>query len=118
MPTLDLKTTKSKVEWCLKNRPNTREDDTLLALSVWKNFYRSDFENLLIFSLKSLEIDFPHIFKTAGGDMNKLPSFESCRRLRQKFNEQGLYLPEDETVLKRRGKVGEVLDFLTEEKIS
>lgn len=116
MATLDLKTTKSKVEWCLINRIGTRGDDMILALSVWKNFYRSDFEQLIKLSLGALEIDLPTFLQQkTSGDMNKLPSFESCRRLRQKFNEKGLYLPSDENILKRRGKRSEVVDYVRKE---
>jgi len=116
MATLDLKTTKSKVEWCLINRKGTRGDDMILALTLWKNFHRSDFENLLKISLTALEIDLPRLLQEKStGNMGKLPSFESCRRLRQKFNENGQYLPDDETVLKRRGKISEVRDYVQKE---
>ncbi len=117
MPTLNLGTTKAKVEWCLVNKPKTREDDTILALSVWKYFHEEDYKHLLYVSLKSLHIDIPSLLTLMpGSHMNKLPSFESCRRLRQKFNEAGQYLPEDKAVLKRRGiKFEEVLDYVREE---
>lgn len=116
MTTLDLGTTKAKVEWCLLHKPKTREDDTILALSVWKYFHEEDYKHLLFLSLKSLHIDIPTLLTVLpDSHMDKLPSFESCRRLRQKFNEKGLYLPEDETVLQRRGKIKHVLDYVREE---
>lgn len=36
-------------------------------------------------------------------DFNKLPKFETIRRIRQKIqNEEGLYIPTDDKVIKRR----------------
>jgi hypothetical protein len=110
MSTLKLKTTKHKVEWCLKNREATREDDTLLVMSVWKNFHRSDFMHFINRSLRALEVPLPHEISGQTGDMGHLPSFESIRRLRQKFNEAGEYLPSDKTMRKRGRKVEQVVD--------
>lgn len=117
MATLDLKTTKLKVEWCLTHRPTTRGDDHILTLVLWKNFYRRDYEDMIIKCLQSIQAPVPISLGRDDGDMGKLPSFESCRRLRQKFNENGLYLPTDKTILKRRGKTPEILEFLKSDRL-
>jgi len=98
MALMDLKRVKDKVAWVLEKKPHTREDDTLLVISVWKRFYREEFHDLVF-----REFSRPD-----------LPSFESIRRARQKFNEEGLYLPSEE-VMKRRGrKIPEVQEDLRE----
>ncbi len=118
MATTDLKTTKCKVEWCLINRPKTRGDDMLLALTIWKNFHKKDFKDLLFKSLVSLDVTVPVSLEFEGlGNMGNLPSVNSCSRVRRKFNENGLYLPDGETMRKRGRKTIEVLDYLHEETL-
>ncbi|OGN52477.1 MAG: hypothetical protein A3K57_05855 [Caulobacterales bacterium RIFOXYA1_FULL_67_7] len=74
-----------KVESCLKDYPQTRNDDTLLIWKVWEVFYGIEGSVTL-------------------RQMMELPSFETIRRTRAKIqNDDGKYLPSDETVRKRRG---------------
>jgi len=118
MATMDLKTTKSKVEWCLKNKPKTRADDMLLTLTVWKNFHRQDFEDLLVRSMKALEIYIPRQMRLGVvGKMEKLPSPDACSRVRRKFNENRQYLPDDETLKKRGRKIFDILEYISEESL-
>jgi len=102
---MDLKGVKNQVEWCLKERAGTREDDMLLTISVWKNFYKEAFCDFLWVGLRQMEIDPPGdlLKKLNNKRMSDLPSTESIRRSRQKFNEEGKYLP-CQKVQKARGR--------------
>lgn len=102
---MKLKKIKDKVAWCLENRPATKEDDMLLIISVWKNFYKEAFCDFLHKSLTTMEVEPPQeLIRKMGSDrMSDLPQAESIRRVRQKFNEEGKYLP-SEKVMKQRGR--------------
>lgn len=83
---------KDQVEWCLKNRPDTRDNDLYLVMSVWKTFYRDEFINFLMVATNSLNHEAPVWMITKRGSLNDLPSFESIRRTRQKTqNEEGKF---------------------------
>ena len=106
------KQVKDKVEWCLKNKEVTRNDDMLLVLSVWKNFHRNDFTSYIRLCMNSMEMDIRHVFQGVRGEYKNLPSMESIRRVRQKFQENGEYLPTDPKVTKERGrKIAEFVEF-------
>ena len=86
-------TIKEQVEYVLKKYPSSRELDELLWWLVLKIFY-------------------PDICKAFGEGakkgyiprevLEKVPRFETVSRWRRKFNEQGLYLPKNKEVLRRR----------------
>jgi len=99
---MNLDQVKGQVEWCLEKKPLTRNDDMLLVISVWKNFYRSDFIDFLLWSVKALEEE-PSVWMQKGGNIKNLPSFESIRRTRQKIqNEEGKYKASPEIEDSRR----------------
>jgi hypothetical protein len=75
-----LKTKKEKVEFILKNFEYARENDNYLISLYWQIF-----DNVF------------HV-----GDIVKATPPEVIRRVRQKFNEQGMYLPKNPQVRKRR----------------
>lgn len=82
---------KEKVEIILKNVLRSREDDQYLTLCIWVKYY-SDL-----------------LFKDESGkycvrleDTMKLPKEDNVKRIRAKFNEQGLYLPTNPNVIKKR----------------
>lgn len=85
-----MKTIKQQVEECLKRFPEARNDDKFLIPCVWALFY-------------------PHLLFNNGdgrksvvlNDIMKLPSTETIRRVRQKFQSEGLYQASKETQLKR-----------------
>lgn len=80
----NLRDIKSIVAHILERDFNTRNSDKLLAISVWK-----------FISGKS-------VFTPQ--DILELPSFETIRRTRQKFQQELLYLPTDQIILKKRKK--------------
>jgi hypothetical protein len=75
-----LKTKKDRVEYILKHFEYAREDDSYLISMYWQIF--------------------DNIFHVA--DIVRATPPEVIRRVRQKFNEQGMYLPKNPQVLKRR----------------
>jgi len=111
---MKLKKIKDKVAWCLENRPATKEDDMLLILSVWKNFYHQEFCDLLHTGLKTLSFEVPRELDRQLGRarMSDLPSTESIRRVRQKFNQEDKYLPSEEVMRLRRREAPKVQEEL------
>jgi hypothetical protein len=81
---------KNEIEWCLKERPNTRNSDKLLWISVCYNFYCLD--NWIPF--KDLR-EFTDYIMIA-------PSEDDVKRWRARFNKEELYWPTDPEVLKHR----------------
>lgn len=79
-----LKKTKHQVEHCLREYPITRNCDVELLIRVLQQFHGVG---------DSVKLS----------DLSTLPSFESIRRMRQKFQEQGLFAPTDEKVAIARG---------------
>lgn len=86
----------------------------MLMLSVWKNFYRQEFECFIKMCLQSMELTVPDCLVHASKRFENLPSSESCRRVRQKFNQQDMYLPDPKTVKGRGRKRQHVLEFVRE----
>ena len=76
----DLKDVKSTVEYLLKNFPETRDDDSLLQLAVI---------NIKCKLRKRIGDDAYKILKEVL--LNEAPKLESIRRVRAKFQEDGLY---------------------------
>lgn len=81
----DMETIKGQVFFLLKNYPDSRENDGLL-ICYWLQTFKgvSSFQSIL-----RLAMD--HQF-----------SFETVRRSRQNIQAGGLFLPSDETVIKKR----------------
>ena len=88
-----LKTIKDRVEWILQRHPEARNDDFYLYL-----LYVRYFEPKLSGYIKFIPFN---LVKSA-------TRFETIRRCRQKLQEQGLYLPTDPKVLRKRRKLAEI----------
>ena len=82
---------KSKIEWCLKNMPETRNSDIKLTLNLWLKFY-------------------PDKVQIVNGEyyihmrsLYDIPREDSIKRLRAIIQgNEGRYLPTSEMVLKKR----------------
>jgi len=85
-----LKTLKEQVAYVLENYPETRNSDLYLWLILIRTFHpeASRFIKYIPYE----------VFK-------KFPNFETVARLRRKFNEEGLFLPTDLAVLRRRRRL-------------
>ena len=83
---MELKTLESKVRWCLEHFPITRSNDRYLIGSVYCHFYDVDsyqpFREIIL--------------------NDRLPSFESIRRTRQKIQATDESLRGDKTTEKIR----------------
>jgi len=88
-----LKTIRERVEWILANHPEARNDDFYLYL-----LYVRYFEPKLSGYIKFIPFS---LIKTA-------TRFETIRRMRQKLQEAGLYLPTDPKVLQKRRKLAKI----------
>jgi len=113
MATMNLKRVKDKIELCLKNIISTRECDMQLVMTVWAEFYPEESNSFVVELRAKIGGYIPYVQPNAASISN-LPSFESIRRVRQKFNEEGLYLPSEETQRKRGRKTPEVQEDLRE----
>lgn len=87
-----LKKLKNKTEYCLKNFPETRNSDVTLTLKIWKEFYSS--------MLLKREKD--GLIYVALNSIYDLPREDNVKRIRAKFNENGLYLTDSEEVARKR----------------
>jgi len=86
-------TLKDQVEYVLRRYPSSRELDELLWWLVLKVFY------------PDIAKEFGECAKKGFIPINllsRVPRFETVSRIRRKFNENGLYLPKNEDVLRRR----------------
>ena len=96
-------TLKSKVEYILSTIPETRNDDTLLALQVWHSL-RSD----LFLSLEGRE----GLYIRAKDLLDHLPNHDNISRIRRKFQEEGKYVATDPEVFRQRQKsIDKWVDF-------
>jgi len=89
---------KDQVEYVLQRYPSSRELDELLWWLVFRLFY------------PDLAKEFGECAKRGYipiDVLKKVPRFETISRIRRKFNEQGLYLPKNKEVLKRRRRFEE-----------
>ena len=83
---------KDKVEYCLIKHQSARNSDRKLINAVYVEYYNSKlfkFED--VYAIKLI-------------DMYELPNPAHVIRWRQKFNEQGKFLPTDERVIEVRAK--------------
>jgi len=81
-----LRTVKDRVEWILSKFPSARNSDTMLQF-----IYLRTFEG----------INIPYV---EWEKISKL-SLETVRRMRQKLQEEGKYLPTDPAVIERRKRL-------------
>jgi hypothetical protein len=81
---------KKKIKYCLQKYPETRNSDIKLTNSIWVEYYGD----------KLIKINDRLLVHLT--DLYELPTQESVKRIRAKLNEQGLYLPTSEEVLKQR----------------
>jgi hypothetical protein len=86
-----MKTLKEQVEYCLENKPKTRNSDKLLWESICYQFYylgnKLPFNNLR---------DFHNFIMEA-------PSQDAVKRVRAQFNQEGKYWPTEKEVAIARG---------------
>ena len=110
----DLQKVKQNVLWCLEHKPATRDcKDLFLILSVMKNFHREDFIDFLRKATEVLGEEAPGWMKFNRGNLDKLPSFESIRRARQKIqNSEGLFPPSLEAKAARLAEEYEYTEFV------
>lgn len=73
-----------KVEWCLIHYPETRNDDIELLRKLRQHFYKID------------------SFFITKDQMHQVPTQESVKRIRAKFNQHGQYYPTKLEVVKQR----------------
>ena len=88
VPRYDLKKTRERVSYILDKFPHTRNCDLHLISKYMKEFHAIN--RLDEWAARATEVKV---------------SFESIRRVRQKLNEQGLYLPTDPEILEQRGRL-------------
>lgn len=89
----EIKTLKKKVEYCLKNYPQTRNSDIELTLRVWKQFYGQYIEFTDHSKWGYLNLD----------KLGELPRQSAVKRVRAKFqNEDKKYIPTSWEVAKQR----------------
>lgn len=85
-------TLKQRIEWCLRNVPETRNSDIALTVEVWKRFYPEKIQNTERGRL-CVEL----------GDLYDLPREDNVKRTRAQFNTEGLYWSTDLKVAIGRG---------------
>ena len=84
---------KQQVLFCLETYPATRNSDIALTIQIWKSYYGDK----LYFSDKTKQwyVKLDYLFD--------LPREDNVKRIRAKIqNEEGLFLPTDEEVIKQR----------------
>ncbi len=81
---------KEQVETILEKYPECRNSDIKLTLNVWHTFYNGMIS----------EIGGEKYIKLK--DLYDLPREDHIKRIRQKFNELGMYLPTNPDVQKKR----------------
>lgn len=85
-----LNTITEKIERVLQLLPWTRDNDIDLLWSLWQIHYDHNTD---------------YVTKE---QMKHLPTQETVKRVRAKFNSKGMYLPRDEEVARRRGIASDV----------
>lgn len=88
-------TLKDRVEHILRTIPETRDDDTLLALQVWHHL-RSD----LFLSLEGKE----GLYIRAKDLLDHLPNHDHISRIRRKFQEEGKYPATRPAIIAQRSR--------------
>ena len=97
-----LRDLKSKVEYCLREFEETRENDAQLTLSIIITYLPGEvkfLDGVYYFSMESL----------------KVVREDHVKRIRAKLNQEGKYLPKDPEVIRRRNKAREAWDELLNE---
>lgn len=92
---IQLKNMKEKVEYCLREYEETRENDAQLTLSIIKTFLPGEvkfIDGTYFFSMDSL----------------KAVREDHVKRVRAKFNQDGFYLATNPEVIKKREKARRV----------
>lgn len=84
-------TLKQQVEYCLQKHPETRNSDTKLMNAVFIEFFNS---------FLSRDDNNNYIVKLL--DLYNLPNPANITRYRQKFNENGRFMPTNPEVIKAR----------------
>lgn len=96
-------TLKDKVEHCLNKYTDSRNSDTKLINCVYVEFYNS-----FLFKTRVTEGEWvdkeKEVYAVTLLNMYELPNPSHIIRWRQKLNEQGKYLPTDESVIVIRKK--------------
>ena len=87
---------KTKVEYCLQNYPETRDNDITLFIKLIKsypcyNVFLNPGENF-ISDESTIKLK----------DLYELPKQEDVARIRRKFNQQGKYKTENEEIIRLR----------------
>ena len=81
---------KEQVEEILRIYPATRNSDVKLMLNLWLKYYPA----------AMLKIGDERVVKLK--DLYELPREDNIKRIRAKFNEQGLYMPTNPEVIRQR----------------
>lgn len=84
---------KDRVEDVLRNEPETRNDDQLLTLCVWKLMFPEQF-----ISIPGME----GLYIRAKSIISELPNHDYISRIRRKFQEAGQYEATDPEIRKKR----------------
>lgn len=82
---------KKQVEHCLQKHPSSRDCDQKLTLYVWIEFYP-----------QFITRDENEKRQVRLVDILQLPREDNIKRIRARFNQEGLYKSEDIGVLRRR----------------
>lgn len=100
----DLKKVKDKVAWILNKYPNTRDSDKLLWIAYLVTYHdlRNQIGDEAYNKMKSIIMD------------KNTASMESVRRVRQKLQEDGLYLGENRK--QRLDEADEVREYFKNNK--
>jgi hypothetical protein len=83
----EIRTVQKQVAYILANYPRAREDDQYLYIMVLRIFYPQVAQYL-----KYIPFDI----------LRQMPALETVTRCRRKLWEKGLYLPENQAVLRKR----------------
>lgn len=95
-------TIRENVETILRGFPASRNDDKKLILEYWRTFDNVSFDS---------------IDKFVGSFISKSTPTESITRARRLIQEEGKYLPTNETVLARRWKKSAMEDAIRNREV-
>jgi len=86
------KTLTDRVEFCLRNYPETRDSDITLTIKIWKMFY-------LLFLRQDGNLNYMVPLES----LFELPREDNVKRVRAQFNSKGQYYPTNWRVAEARG---------------
>jgi hypothetical protein len=95
-------TIRENVEKILESFPASRNDDKKLILEYWRKFDNVSFDN---------------IDKFVGSFISKSTPTESITRARRLIQEEGKFLPTDESVIARRWKKSKMEDAIRNREV-